>query len=90
MPSNLYKRGATWWGRVQVGGAEQRRSLRTGDRTEAKRRLEVWLKELSAAVHFGSRRRSFSILGNYPAQTESWDIDGKDGGVSKRLERLAD
>lgn len=56
MPSNLYKRGAIWWGRIQAGGSEHRRSLRTGDRAEAARRLEAWRKELTAAVHFGESR----------------------------------
>ena len=45
---NLYKRGATWWGRVQVAGSEHRRSLRTSDRAEAVRRLKAWKLELSA------------------------------------------
>ena len=59
MSDNLYKRGATWWGRLQAGGTEYRRSLRTGDRKEAAKRLEGWRKEVTAQVHFGENRLSW-------------------------------
>lgn len=41
----LYKRGATWWGRLRIAGAERNQSLRTGDRAEAARRLKAWARE---------------------------------------------
>jgi len=43
-PSNLYKRGGIYYARVAVDGREQRQSLKTRDRAEAKRRLDQWLK----------------------------------------------
>ncbi len=57
-PSNLYRREGTWYGRVQSAGREHRRSLQTGDRAEAVRRLKAWRSELSAAV-FGLERHSW-------------------------------
>jgi hypothetical protein len=59
MPRNLYRRGAIWWGRVQVAGAEHRRSLRTRDRSEAADRLKAWRAELERAAHFGIVRHSW-------------------------------
>ncbi|MCW2243620.1 site-specific integrase [Azospirillum canadense] len=59
MPSNLYKRGAVWWARIQAGGSEHRRSLRTSDRKEAQKRLDQLKKEITAAVHFGESRLSW-------------------------------
>lgn len=59
MPSNLYKRGTVWWCRIQAGGTEHRRSLRTADRKEAERRFAQFKTELTAAVHFGESRLSW-------------------------------
>ena len=59
MPRNLYRRGAIWWGRVQVAGAEHRRSLRTRDRAEAATRLKAWKAELERAAHFGIERHTW-------------------------------
>lgn len=56
MPGNLYKRGRIWWGRIQIAGREYRRSLRTHDRAEAKKRLAEWLKETSHARFHGEAR----------------------------------
>jgi integrase len=56
MPRNLYRRGAIWWGRVQVARSEHRRSLRTRDRAEARQRLKAWKAELERATHFGIER----------------------------------
>jgi integrase len=56
---NLYKRGGIWWGRVQVARSEHRRSLRTRDRVEARRRLDRWKSEITASVHFGETRLSW-------------------------------
>jgi integrase len=58
MPGNLYKRGRTWWGRVQVAGRDVRRSLRTRDRAEAVRRLKAWLEEVSRR-RWGEERHSW-------------------------------
>jgi integrase len=59
MPRNLYRRGDVWWGRVQVAGAEHRRSLRTSDRAEAAKRLKAWKAELECRCHFGIARHSW-------------------------------
>lgn len=59
MPSNLYKRGGTWWGRTKVQGRDHRRSLRTSDRAEAKKRLETWLKEFDHARFHGEQRHTY-------------------------------
>jgi integrase len=59
MPHNLYRRGAIWWGRLQVAGREHRRSLRTRDRTEAGKRLKAWKATLERAAHFGLERHSW-------------------------------
>jgi integrase len=59
MPKNLYRRGAVWWGRVQVAGSDHRRSLRTRDRTEASIRLKAWKTELERAARFGIERHSW-------------------------------
>lgn len=42
MPANLYQRPGSpyWWARIQVNGRDDRRSLRTTNRAEAKRRLK--------------------------------------------------
>lgn len=57
--SNLYKRGGIWWGRAVRAGREYRRSLRTGDRSEAKRRLKLWQESLERTVYFGEERHSW-------------------------------
>ncbi len=49
MPDNLYRRGKTWWARVQVDGKDHRRSLRTASLAEARQRLKI---ELEKAGHF--------------------------------------
>ncbi|TXL70141.1 site-specific integrase [Vineibacter terrae] len=59
MPENLYRRGKTWWGRAQVAGDEHRRSLRTRDRTEARRRLTAWLEDLNRAAYAGEERHTW-------------------------------
>lgn len=56
MAGNLYKRGKTYWGRVQVAGHEYRGSLRTSDRAEAKERLRKWLEGVGRAKFYGSDR----------------------------------
>lgn len=59
MPKNLYRRGKTWWGRVQVAGREHRKSLRTRDRAVAKMRFEDWHDAIVGEVHFGEHRPSW-------------------------------
>lgn len=56
MAENLYRRGKTWWGRIQVEKREIRASLRTRDRAEARKRLAEWKKEISHASHYGEAR----------------------------------
>jgi integrase/recombinase XerD len=62
VPSNLYKRGRTWWGRTKVAGRDHRRSLRTSDRAEAKKRLETWLKEFDHARFHGEARHTYKEM----------------------------
>ena len=56
---NLYRRGTIWWGRVQIAGVDKRRSLRTADRAEAKRRLAKWRGELEEAQFYGQARSTW-------------------------------
>lgn len=56
-PSNLYERGGIFYARITVNNREFRRSLKTGNRREAERRLAAWLKELSP--YKGTTRRTF-------------------------------
>lgn len=54
MPKNLYQRGDTWYASFAVNGQRQRVSLRTGDKREARRRLEA-LKLKAEREGFGLR-----------------------------------
>lgn len=56
-PENLYQRNGVWYARITVGGAEHRRSLKTGNRREAERRLKAWLAERSP--YHGTVRKTF-------------------------------
>lgn len=47
--SKLYRRGKTWWARIQVNGRDHRRSLQTTSRAVADRRFGQFLRE---AEHF--------------------------------------
>lgn len=58
-PTHLYKRGETWWGRIQVRGREIRRSLQTRDRAEAKRRLKDMLADAEHYRWHGHNRHSY-------------------------------
>ena len=59
MPSNLYQRGGIWWGRVQVNGQDIRRSLRTRDRAEAKRKLKAMMLDAEQIRFAGGTRPSY-------------------------------
>ncbi len=48
--ASLYRRGKTWWGRVQRGGKEFRRSLETRSQSVARQRLTKWIDGLDAAA----------------------------------------
>ena len=48
--AGIYKRGKTWWGRVQRGGQEFRESLQTRSESVARKRLRQWLDRLEAAA----------------------------------------
>lgn len=58
--ASIYKRGQTWWGRTQRKGQEYRKSLETGDRPTAQKRLDLWLKELEATSWGGRARLTFA------------------------------
>lgn len=59
MPDNLYRRGATWWGRIQVRGKDVRRSLRTTVLAEAKKRLKALLEEAEHFRFHGDQRHTW-------------------------------
>lgn len=56
---NLYKRRGTWYARIQVGGRDIRRSLRTASRAEAKKRLSKILEEIEHFRFYGERRQTW-------------------------------
>ncbi len=60
MPS-VYKRGNVWWGKVQRERRVWRRSLRTGNRAEAVRRLDRLVQDLDAEG-FESTRATARLL----------------------------
>src|SRR6185312_1638018 len=47
--ATIYKRGKVYWGRAQRKGRELRKSLETGDRRTAEKRLQQWLADIEAA-----------------------------------------
>lgn len=53
MPENLYRRGKTWYARVEIAGNEYRRSLRTTSKQVAKARRDKWIEDMTGAVLFG-------------------------------------
>jgi len=55
----LYRRGKIWWGRAQRHGREHRRSLQTGNRSVAEKRLGQWLGELEAVAWGDKPRKTF-------------------------------
>lgn len=75
MPANLYKRGRTWWGRIKVAGRDHRRSLRTSDRAEAKKRLDTWRKEFDHARFHGEARHT------YKETAKKWALEYLPGNV---------
>jgi integrase/recombinase XerD len=60
MAGNLYRRGKTYWGRVQVAGTEYRGSLHTRNRAEALKRLEIWREEVGRAKFYGAQRLTWA------------------------------
>lgn len=66
--ASIYKRGKTWWARAQRHNKEYRKSLETGNRPVAEKRLRIWLEELEASdwggrarIPFSSAARSFIV-----------------------------
>jgi integrase/recombinase XerD len=55
----IYKRGKTWWGRLQRNGVDQRRSLKTPDKGTAERRYRAWREELDATAWGEKPRHSY-------------------------------
>jgi site-specific recombinase XerD len=78
MPDNLYRRGKIWWGRIQRGGAEHRRSLRTADKAEARRRLKAWGEDVAHAAFYGEARHT------YREAVVRWDTEWLPGNVAPR------
>jgi integrase/recombinase XerD len=57
--SRIYRRGKVYWARAQRGNIEHRRSLKTSNRSIAKKRLAAWLGELDAIAWGDKPRRSY-------------------------------
>lgn len=60
MPSNLYRRGGTWYARFQVGKRQVRRSLQTDNRKEAESRLKALKAKESHAAFYGEERHTWA------------------------------
>lgn len=58
--ATIYKRGEIWWGRAQRKGQEYRKSLETGNRSVAQKRLQTWLNDLEAQSWGGRARLTFA------------------------------
>lgn len=58
--SAIYRRGKVYWARAQREGREQRRSLKTADRSIAEKRFRQWLDELDATAWGDKPRRTFN------------------------------
>lgn len=56
---NLVKRGGVWYARIQVRGRDVRRSLRTGSRVEAKKRLKIALEQAEHIRFHGEARHTW-------------------------------
>lgn len=48
--ASIYRRGKTWWGRIQRGNKEFRQSLETRSQGVARSRLTQWIDRLDAAA----------------------------------------
>lgn len=68
LPPNVYRRGDTLWGRIQVGGRELRRSLRTDDAEEAGRRVAAWRAELQQEADGTASERWDVAVGRWIAE----------------------
>lgn len=69
MPDNLYRRGKTFYARIQVNGEDVRKSLRTANRREASERLKVFLAKQSA-YHGTIRQRFDDVMAAYMLDAE--------------------
>lgn len=58
-PKGCFWRGNTLWGRIQAGGRDIKRSLRTDDPAVAESRLKVERARYIAATRYGDQRRTF-------------------------------
>lgn len=56
MSDNLYRRGQTWWFRIQVDGKEHRRSLRTTSKLIAKKAAAKVREEIELTLATGETR----------------------------------
>lgn len=57
--SSLYRRGGVYWARAQRQNRDYRRSLKTGNRAIAEKRLREWLDELDAIAWGDKPRRTY-------------------------------
>jgi len=60
--ATVYRRGRTWWGRVQREGHDLRQSLKTSSKAVAQQRLRAWLEELDRVAWGGKPRRTFDEM----------------------------
>lgn len=66
MAGNLYRRGKTWWGRIQVANRDLRKSLRTDSRPQAAKRLAEWKADIEHARFYGHSRMTWQdAVGRY-------------------------
>lgn len=68
MPGYLFQRGGVWWGRLRQRGKEVRRSLRTGSRAEAKKRLQAWATQEEEAEFTGRGQTWNQAAGKFTAE----------------------
>ena len=58
--AGYYKRGKTYWARIQRQNREHRRSLKTTNREVAEKRFRAWLEELDATAFGEKPRRTYA------------------------------
>jgi integrase/recombinase XerD len=83
MPSNLYRRGETYYGRYSVRGELQRVSLRTSDIREARKRLKG-IREKAQRQAFGIKDAPIWQQAVIAYSTGVLDANGVKPGTGKR------
>jgi len=76
---NIYRRGKTYYARIQINGVDVRKSLRTANRREASERLKMFLANQS--VYHGTIRKRFDDV------AAAYMLDAEGHLTAKTLER---